>query len=113
MKLDIKKNLYPLTLAVVVIIVALSIWGTGGADPVVNNIPVRDEEPANVIEDDTEKICRESGGVWEKMPTPCKGTCDYERKVLAGQGPLCAQVITPNCDCGEGQCWNGSSCEEI
>ncbi|MBD3360331.1 hypothetical protein GF366_00855 [Candidatus Peregrinibacteria bacterium] len=55
-----------------------------------------------------EEICREGGGEWKEMPDACVDSCESQR-----DGIMCAQVITEGCDCGEGRCWNGKSCEPL
>lgn len=55
-----------------------------------------------------EEICEAAGGTWRQMPNACVDSCEAHRERL-----LCAQVLTYGCDCGEGMCWNGKTCEEI
>lgn len=54
------------------------------------------------------KLCEEEGGTWKQMPNACADSCRAQRENL-----MCAQVLTHGCDCGEGMCWNGESCEKI
>lgn len=55
-----------------------------------------------------QELCDAAGGVWKEMPNACVDSCRSQR-----EGLMCAQVLTYGCDCGEGMCWNGESCEEI
>jgi len=60
-----------------------------------------------------EKLCTASKGEWKEMPNPCVGTCAYERAVKKGEEIFCVQVVAPGCDCGEGKCWDGNTCEAL
>lgn len=55
-----------------------------------------------------QELCEQAGGEWKEMPDACVDSCESQRR-----GMMCAQVITEGCDCGEGMCWNGQSCEEL
>ncbi len=53
-------------------------------------------------------MCEAAGGTWRQMPTACADSCESQRDRM-----VCAQVLTYGCDCGEGMCWNGESCETL
>jgi hypothetical protein len=108
---DMKKYLLMFS-PLIIIAVILSFYATGNKGAI-ESIPASSTSPKPAVEDNSQKLCLESNGLWKQMPTPCQGTCDYERKVKAGQGPLCAQMIIQGCDCGTDKCWNGQSCEAL
>lgn len=55
------------------------------------------------------KQCLDQGGEWTQFPNSCVDSCEYRRN----PDMVCAQVITMGCNCGEGECWNGVTCETI
>ena len=55
------------------------------------------------------ELCVNSGGKWKMMPDSCSGTC----RRLRNESCYAPTVIVEGCDCGEGRCYNGHTCEDI
>ncbi len=53
--------------------------------------------------------CKNAGGEWRQFSDACVDSCESQRR----EDIACAQVLTSSCDCGEGRCWNGVTCEPI
>lgn len=51
-------------------------------------------------------LCQQSGGTWQGFPNSCADSCD----IVNVPNPVCLQVITASCECGEARCWNGEIC---
>jgi hypothetical protein len=60
-------------------------------------------------ENDEEQDCIKAGGEWKTFPNTCVDSCEYRRN----DDLMCGMALTEGCDCGEGMCWNGESCEQI
>lgn len=56
-----------------------------------------------------QELCAQAGGEWKEFSNGCVDSCDYIRNV---DNTECTAALTYGCDCGEDQCWNGSSCED-
>jgi hypothetical protein len=56
-----------------------------------------------------EEICVQEGGEWKTFPNTCVDSCEYRRN----DDIMCGMALTDGCDCGEGMCWNGNTCEPI
>ncbi len=64
----------------------------------------KDKKGGNSIEDKIAS-CASVNGVWKKFPNGCVDSCSSK------SGPaICASVITESCDCGQGKCWDGTTC---
>ena len=58
---------------------------------------------------DEKQDCMDAGGEWKTFPNTCVDSCEYRRN----EDLMCGMALTDGCDCGEGMCWNGESCEPI
>jgi len=57
-----------------------------------------------------QQLCEQEGGEWTTFPNSCADLCEYARNP---DTTMCAQVVTESCDCGSGNCWNGTTCQPI
>ncbi|MFO7872429.1 MAG: hypothetical protein R6U26_02170 [Candidatus Undinarchaeales archaeon] len=97
-KIDFAKKHPYFVLAIAIVFIVIFFVGVETAKNM-NNAPTEKTE---------QELCNEAGGTWEEMPNACVDSCESAREDM-----MCAQVITKGCNCGEGMCWNGETCEEI
>lgn len=57
--------------------------------------------------DEEELFCQgDPRGTWTQFNNSCADNCWSQLSMR-----VCALVLTDSCDCGQGYCWNGTSCE--
>ncbi len=98
-----KKNIM-MIIAAAMTVLALTLMGCAGTAPAEDG----QETPTPQEPQLPQEKCEMAGGEWIQMPTACVDSCEAQR-----EGRMCAQVLTEGCDCGEGMCWNGESCEPL
>lgn len=65
-----------------------------------------ENNPQPIIKDSNaseQELCLNAGGQWREMGSTCVDRCGKEDNI-------CGWALTVGCDCGQNECWNGSSC---
>ncbi len=79
----------------------------GTCAPKNDSPPGDDKDPGGSGMKDAEEAqacAKDSRGTWVEFPDQCADRCNTNGQTA------CAGVVTESCDCGDGFCWDGSSC---
>lgn len=67
---------------------------------VCQGVPCPTPTPTPTSTPDPKLACSQTGGTWRDFPDSCADICSSR------QPSVCAEVITPSCDCGASACWD-------
>jgi len=74
-------------------------------NPIATPTPTATPEPSPTLTPD-QQSCSDAGGTWQFFNNSCVDSCT----LVLNPGAMCLQAITPGCNCGASQCWDGDTC---
>ncbi|RLE39184.1 hypothetical protein DRJ17_01520 [Candidatus Woesearchaeota archaeon] len=91
------------TMLVAITILTLVLFLVAGCEQPITPESTSTTEPASTPKKPEAQLeCKIKGGTWREFSNACVDSCE----LVTDPNLLCAQVITPGCDCGPDKCWD-------